>query len=109
MSGRVLIQWRHNICADIARSRYMNPDKTRAVHTEIANIFFQQEQDDTDEISSEHNSDVKTSGKFICQYQKGSAILIHYTIDNHSYPITDIKLLRIFLIFIAQINGCIHI
>lgn len=65
MSGRVLIQWRHSICAEIARSRYMNPDSTRAVHTEIANIFFQQEQDDSDEISSEQNSDVKTSGNLL--------------------------------------------
>lgn len=34
----------------------MDPDVTRAVHIEIANIFFNQEQDDSDEISSEHNS-----------------------------------------------------
>lgn len=63
MSGRILIQWRHSLCAEIAKIRYMHPDKTRNVHTEIANIFFNQEQDDSDEISSEQNSDVKTSGK----------------------------------------------
>lgn len=39
----------------------MDPDITRGVHIEIANIFFNQEQDDSDEISSEHNS----AGKWI--------------------------------------------
>lgn len=70
MSGRILIQWRHSLCAEIAKVRYMDPDKTRAVHTEIANIFFNQEQDDSDEISSEHNSDEKSGGKiiFFCLY-----------------------------------------
>lgn len=34
----------------------MDPDIARSVHIEIANIFFNQEQDDSDEISSEHNS-----------------------------------------------------
>lgn len=72
MSGRILIQWRHSLCAEIAKVRYMDPDKTRAVHTEIANIFFNQEQDDSDEISSEHNSDEKSGGKiiFFCTFLK---------------------------------------
>lgn len=56
MSGKILIQWRHGLCAEIAKQRYMDPDSTRAVHIEIANIFFNQEQDESDEISSEHNS-----------------------------------------------------
>lgn len=56
MSGKVLIQWRHCLCRDIARKRYMDPETTRSMHIDIANIFFNQEQDDSDEISSEHNS-----------------------------------------------------
>lgn len=34
----------------------MDSDIRRSAHIEIANIFFNQEQDDSDEISSEHNS-----------------------------------------------------
>lgn len=56
MSGRILIEWKHRLCSELSRQRYMDPDITRAVHIEIANIFFNQEQDDSDEISSEHNS-----------------------------------------------------
>lgn len=59
MSGKILIQWKHSLCSEIAKKRYMDPDTTRAIHIDIANIFFNQEQDDSDEISSEHNS-----GKF---------------------------------------------
>lgn len=62
MSGRVLIEWKHRLCSEFSRQRYMDPDITRAVHIEIANIFFNQEQDDSDEISSEHNS----AGKSFC-------------------------------------------
>lgn len=40
----------------------MDADISRTVHIEIANIFFNQEQDDSDEISSEHNS----AGKWMC-------------------------------------------
>lgn len=54
MSGKILIKWRHNLCAEIAKKRYMNPENTRAMHIEIANIFFNQEGDDSDETSSEH-------------------------------------------------------
>lgn len=60
MSGKILIQWRHSLCREVARKRYMDPETTRSIHINIANIFFNQEQDDSDEISSEHNS-----GKFI--------------------------------------------
>ncbi|XP_055320250.1 protein qui-1 isoform X3 [Sitodiplosis mosellana] len=56
MSGRILIEWKHRLCSELSRQRFMDPDITRAVHIEIANIFFNQEQDDSDEISSEHNS-----------------------------------------------------
>ncbi|XP_037046627.1 uncharacterized protein LOC119081650 [Bradysia coprophila] len=64
MSGKVLIQWRHSLCADISKSRYMDPDGTRAVHTEIANIFFNQDADDSDDtstVNSEHSDDASTA------------------------------------------------
>lgn len=55
MSGKILIEWKHRLCADLSRKLYMNADLTRSSHNEIANIFFNQEQDDSDEISSEHD------------------------------------------------------
>lgn len=61
MSGKVLIQWRHTLCAEISKSRYMDPDTTRAVHTEIANIFFNQDADDSDEtstVNSDHSGEL---------------------------------------------------
>lgn len=57
MSGKILIGWKHRLCSEISRQRYLDPDITRSTHIEIANIFFNQEQDDSDEISSEHNSE----------------------------------------------------
>lgn len=57
MSGKILIGWKHRLCSEISRKRYLDPDITRSTHIEIANIFFNQEQDDSDEISSEHNSE----------------------------------------------------
>lgn len=56
MSGKILIEWKHNLCRDVAKTRYMDPDIARSSHMDIANIFFNPEQDDSDEISSEHNS-----------------------------------------------------
>lgn len=56
MSGKILIQWRHSLCAEIAKARYMDPEKTRAVHTEIANIFFNQDAEDSDETSTSEQS-----------------------------------------------------
>lgn len=56
MSGKILIEWKHRLCAELTRQRFMDADISRTVHIEIANIFFNQEQDDSDEISSEHNS-----------------------------------------------------
>lgn len=56
MSGKILIQWRHQLCADTARIRYMDPERTRAVHTEIANIFFNQEAEESDDTSSEKST-----------------------------------------------------
>lgn len=56
MSGKIIIQWQHSLCAEIAKSRYTDPEKTRAMHTEIANIFFNQDTEDSDETSSERST-----------------------------------------------------
>ncbi|XP_037926913.1 NACHT domain- and WD repeat-containing protein 1 isoform X3 [Hermetia illucens] len=53
MSGKILIEWRHRICAEIAKSRYMDTNSTRMMHTEIANIFFNQLSEESDETSTE--------------------------------------------------------
>lgn len=63
MSGKILIQWRHQLCADISRTRYMDPERTRAVHTEIANIFFNQDVEESDDTSSE-KSTTKSGKKY---------------------------------------------
>lgn len=65
MSGKILIQWRHSLCAEIARARYSNPERTRAVHTEIANIFFNpadagDDSGDGDDTSSQHSQATKS-------------------------------------------------
>lgn len=58
MSGKILIQWRHILCAEIAKARYTNPESRRGVHTEIANIFFNPDagEDSGDDTSSERST-----------------------------------------------------
>lgn len=64
MSGKILIEWKHNLCRDVSKARYIDPDIARSTHIDIANIFFNPDQDDSDEISSEHNS----GGKYLYSY-----------------------------------------
>ncbi|XP_062708711.1 protein qui-1 [Aedes albopictus] len=56
MSGKLLIVWRHSICSEITKVRYMTPDISRAVHSEIVNLFFPPDSEESDEISSAQNS-----------------------------------------------------
>lgn len=58
LSGKLLIEWRHDLCAEITKKRYITDQEVmRAAHAEIVNLFFPQEtSDDSDEIQSE-NSD----------------------------------------------------
>lgn len=69
MSGKILIQWRHSLCAEIARTRYTNPESTRAVHTEIANIFFNPDagEDSSDDTSSERSTTKSGMCRFFCE------------------------------------------
>lgn len=60
MSGKMLIEWRHGICADITKTRYMDEEISRTSHTEIVNIFFPQENEDSNDSQSE-TSDEKSS------------------------------------------------
>ncbi|XP_055702272.1 protein qui-1 [Phlebotomus papatasi] len=57
MSGKVLIQWRHDLCAQIAKSRYMDDESLRLAHTELANIFFSQDGEESDETTISHPTD----------------------------------------------------
>ncbi|XP_055622084.1 protein qui-1 isoform X3 [Toxorhynchites rutilus septentrionalis] len=56
MSGKLLIVWRHSLCSDITKVRYMTPEISRAIHSEIVNLFFPPDNDESDEISSEQQS-----------------------------------------------------
>ncbi|XP_016984916.1 uncharacterized protein LOC108048641 isoform X2 [Drosophila rhopaloa] len=47
MSGKVLIQWRHNYCSSVAKRRYMDVQRTRSLHSELANLFFPQDEDES--------------------------------------------------------------
>lgn len=59
MSGKVLIQWRHSLCAEIAKQRYMKTrEVVRQAHAELANIFFGEAAEDSDEVTLSH-SDMK--------------------------------------------------
>ena len=62
MSGKILIEWRHKLCAEIAKTRYITQDICLSVHTEIANIFFNQFTDESEDTASEHS---EKSGKII--------------------------------------------
>ena len=56
MSGRLLIVWRHALCAEVTKQRYMTPDISREMHAEIVNLFFPPDSDESEEISSEQHS-----------------------------------------------------
>lgn len=66
MSGKVLIEWRHPFSAVLSKERYMNPNYTRTLHTEIANIFFNQDTsaDNSSDDGSSEKSDV-TQGRWM--------------------------------------------
>lgn len=55
MSGKLLIEWRHDLCVEITKKRYINDQESlRLAHVEIVSLFFPQENsDESDEINSE--------------------------------------------------------
>ena len=55
MSGKLLTEWRHDLCAEITKKRYISDQEAlRIAHAEIVNLFFPQEtSDESDEINSE--------------------------------------------------------
>ncbi|XP_053677511.1 protein qui-1 [Anopheles nili] len=56
MSGKLLVVWRHSICSEITRARYMTPDSARSIHSELVNLFFPPDSDDSEEMSTEQHS-----------------------------------------------------
>ncbi|XP_030246906.1 NACHT domain- and WD repeat-containing protein 1 isoform X2 [Drosophila navojoa] len=60
MSGKVLLQWRHNYCASIAKQRYMDAERTRSLHMELANLFFPQDEDESTLENDSTRSDTKS-------------------------------------------------
>uniref|UniRef100_A0A182J649 WD_REPEATS_REGION domain-containing protein n=1 Tax=Anopheles atroparvus TaxID=41427 RepID=A0A182J649_ANOAO len=56
MSGKLLIVWRHSICSEITRARYMTPDIARSIHSELVNLFFPPDGDDSDDMSTAQHS-----------------------------------------------------
>lgn len=66
MSGKLLIVWRHSICAEITRVRYMTPDITRSIHSELVNLFFPPDGDDSEDMSTEQHS--RKSSKYHSTY-----------------------------------------
>ncbi|KAG5678699.1 hypothetical protein PVAND_008347 [Polypedilum vanderplanki] len=64
MSGKLLIEWRHDLCAEITKKRYISDQESlRLAHAEIVNLFFPQEtSDESDEINTD-NSDKSPNTK----------------------------------------------
>lgn len=63
MSGKLITEWRHDLCMEVAKKRYLNnQDVLRCTHAEIVNLFFPQEtSDDSDDINSDMS---EKSGRF---------------------------------------------
>ncbi|KAK9511752.1 hypothetical protein O3M35_000355 [Rhynocoris fuscipes] len=61
MSGRILLCWKYELNSKVARKRYLgSQDSTRAIHTEIANLFFsefnnqdEQQEEESDSVDEE--------------------------------------------------------
>ncbi|XP_016958398.1 protein qui-1 isoform X2 [Drosophila biarmipes] len=60
MSGKVLIQWRHNYCSAVAKRRYMDVQRTRSLHCELANLFFPQDEDESTLENESNRSETKS-------------------------------------------------
>ncbi|XP_034650904.1 uncharacterized protein LOC117890259 isoform X2 [Drosophila subobscura] len=60
MSGKVLVQWRHNYCAVVAKRRYMGGQRTRNLHMELANLFFPQDEDESTLENESTQSETKS-------------------------------------------------
>lgn len=57
MSGRLVIEWSHELTLEIAKAKYLNSQEiAKATHTEIANLFFS-EFSESDENSESEAAD----------------------------------------------------
>lgn len=84
MSGKVLIEWRHPFSAVLSKERYMNPNYTRSLHTEIANIFFNQDTsaDNSSDDGSSEKSDV-TQGRW--DGKEARTRMSYFTVYSYSF------------------------
>nr|XP_014277406.2 NACHT domain- and WD repeat-containing protein 1 [Halyomorpha halys] len=66
MSGRILLSWKHELTSKVARRRYLqSQDVCRALHAEIANLFFSEFSDqDVQEEESDHSADEEKQTPF---------------------------------------------
>lgn len=77
MSGKLLIEWRHDLCAEITKKRYINDQEVmRLAHAEIVNLFFPSETDESDEINSETSD--KSSEFLLLPYKKSRSRLTSF-------------------------------
>lgn len=78
MSGKLLIEWRHDLCAEITKKRYINDQEMlRLAHAEIVNLFFPLEtSDESDEINSETSQDDKSSKFYFSSFMTSRSIFM---------------------------------
>lgn len=80
MSGKLLIEWRHDLCAEITKKRYISDQEVmRATHAEIVNLFFPTD-DESEEIHSETSD--KSSELQKCIYLNTFHIVKHFFLSG---------------------------
>ena len=90
LSGKVLIEWRHDLCAEITKKRYINDQEVmRLAHAEIVSLFFPQEtSDESDEINSETSD---KSSKFLRLSRNSFMIVVPKVLaDDISFSLKEI-------------------
>lgn len=92
MSGKLLIEWRHDLCVEITKKRYINDQEVmRLAHAEIVNLFFPLEtSDESDEINSE-TSDKSSKFVFLC-YKKCQHVINLWLHDHPCLSLGFVKL-----------------
>lgn len=82
MSGKLLIEWRHDICNEITMERYAKERDTLTVnHIEIVNLFFPQDVDESDDGHSDASD--KSSKVFFSLFYY--SVLLLYACDTFLY------------------------
>ncbi|GLG97135.1 F-box/WD repeat-containing protein 7 [Gryllus bimaculatus] len=64
MSGKLLLGWRHELTAEVARRRYLGAqDALRAAHADVANLFFSEFAQQSSEADTEEPAPSPTENK----------------------------------------------